>query len=123
MAKEKNTKKDSESKNKIIVNPKWDEDEKDNFLRLMENGTVEGLAYTAVQEAHNARKQTEALEEEKHHIRDAIKKMALGIVQLERILGIDIQQLAQDAMADELEKAFGVGRYAERQQGEDAFEG
>ena len=122
MAKEKNTKKDSEPNNKIIVNPKWNEDEKNNFLRLMENGTVEGLAYTAVQEAHNARKQKEALEEEKECIREAIKKMALGIVQLERILGIDIQQLAQDAMADELEIALGVGRYAERQQGEDAFE-
>ena len=122
MAKEKNTKKDSESENKIFLNPKWNEGEKDNFLRLMENGTVEGLAYTAVQEAHNARKQKEALEEEKECLREAIKKMALGIVQLERILGIDIQQLAQDAMADELEKALGVGRYAERQQGEDAIE-
>ena len=123
MAKEKNTKKDSGSNNKIILNPKWHEDEKYTFLRLMENGTVEGLAYTAVQEAHNARKQKEALEEEKQNIREAIKKMALGIEQLERILGIDIQQLAQDAMADELEKSLGVGRYAERQQGEDAIEG
>ena len=77
---------------------KWNDSESANYERLVgtcKDPAAEGLAYTAVMEMYHARVAKERHEEEKQRIRDAIDMIAEGIHELERILGISIEKMAE----------------------------
>lgn len=79
-------------------NPNWNINETANYERLIKtckDPAAEGLAYTAVMEMYHARIAEERHEEEKQRIRDAIDMIAEGVHELERILGISIEKMAE----------------------------
>ena len=101
--------KDKKSLSKALKggNRKWDETENHWYRQFLKTGTVEHLAYTAVQEAHLRRKAKEELDEKEKRITKAIKKMCLGLSTLEKELGIDIHKMAQECAEEELNAIIG----------------
>ena len=90
------------------ANPKWDETELHWYRQFLETGSVEHLAYTAVQEAHLRRKAKEELDEKEKRITSAIKKMCLGLSMLEKELGIDLHKMAMECAEEELNEILGT---------------
>ena len=86
------------------ANTKWDETELHWYRQFLETGSVEHLAYTAVQEAHLRRKAKEELDEKEKRITSAIKKMCLGLDMLQKELGIDLHKMAMACAEEELEE-------------------
>ena len=89
------------------ANHKWDETELHWYRQFLETGSVEQLAYTAVQETYLRRKAKEELDEKEKCIAKAIKKMCLGLHMLEKELGIDLRKMAQECAEEELEEVLG----------------
>lgn len=90
------------------VNSKWNDDELHWYGQFLKTGTVEGLAYTAVQEAHLRRKAKEELDEKEKRITSAIKKMCLGLYKLQKELGIDLHKMAMECAEEELNAIIGT---------------
>lgn len=90
------------------ANHKWDETELHWYRQFLETGSVEHLAYTAVQEAHLRRKAKEELDEKEKRITNAIKKMCLGLSMLEKELGIDLHKMAMECAEEELNAIIGT---------------
>ena len=90
------------------VNSKWNDDELHWYRQFIESGTIEQLAYTAVQEAHLRRKATEELDDQKKRITAAIKKMCLGLDMLQKELGIDLHKMAVECAEEELNEFLGT---------------
>ncbi len=91
-----------------MKHPKWNDGETASYERLVKtckDPAAEGLAYTAVMEMYHARKTGERYEREKQRIRDAMNMIAEGICELERILGISIEKMAQLNFQKRLDKA------------------
>ena len=89
-------------------NSSWDETEQHWYRQFLETGTVEQLAYTAVQESHLRRKDKEKLDDKEKRIMKAIKKMCLGLDMLQKELGIDLRKMAQKCAEEELEALIGT---------------
>ena len=93
-------KKNTQSKQTVSKTPtpnsSWDETEQHWYRQFLETGTVEQLAYTAVQESHLRRKDKEKLDDKEKRIVNAIKKMCLGLYVLQKELGIDLRKMAQE---------------------------
>ena len=62
-----------------MLNEAWSESEKAEYNRLCKEGTIEGLAYTAIQEIHNSRKLKESYKAEKLAYRAAFQKLGFAI--------------------------------------------
>ena len=90
------------------VNSKWNDDELHWYRQFIESGTVEHLAYTAVQESYLRRKATEELDDKEKHIMAAIKKMCLGLDMLQKELGIDLHKMAVECAEEELNEILGT---------------
>ena len=102
--------KNQKDKKKALVcaNLKWDETEHHWYRQFLETGSVEHLAYTAVQESHLRRKAKEELDEKEKRITNAIKKMCLGLDMLQKELGIDLRKMAQECAEEEFEAIVGT---------------
>lgn len=90
------------------ANTKWDETELHWYRQFLETGSVEQLAYTAVQEAHLRRKAKEELEDKEKCITKALKKMCLGLDMLQKELGIDLHKMAMEGAEEELNAIIGT---------------
>lgn len=90
------------------ANTKWDETELHWYRQFLETGSVEQLAYTAVQETHLRRKAKEELEDKERRITSALKKMCLGLDLLQKELGIDIHKMAMECAEEELNAIIGT---------------
>ena len=105
-------KKNTQSKQTVSKTPtpnsSWDETEQHWYRQFLETGTVEQLAYTAVQESHLRRKDKEKLDDKEKRIVNAIKKMCLGLYVLQKELGIDLRKMAQECAEKELEALIGT---------------
>lgn len=90
------------------ANTKWDETELHWYRQFLETGSVEQLAYTAVQETHLRRIAKEELEDKEKRITKALKKMCLGLDMLQKELGIDLHKMAMECAEEELEEIIGT---------------
>ena len=90
------------------ANTKWDKTELHWYRQFLETGSVEQLAYTAVQESYLRRKATEELDDKEKHIMAAIKKMCLGLDMLQKELGIDLHKMAVECAEEELNEILGT---------------
>lgn len=90
------------------ANPKWNDDELHWYGQFLKTGTVEQLAYTAVQESYLRRRTEELAKDKEKCITAALKKMCLGLSMLEKELGIDLHKMAMECAEEELNAIIGT---------------
>ena len=94
-----------------MTNPNWNDDELENYRRLVKTGNgkdpegIDGLAYTAVCEMYSSRVEREKNEKFRKVITDAMLEVFDGMRFIEEKLGVSLREMSDKYFKEKMERA------------------
>ena len=94
-----------------MTNPNWNDDELENYRRLVKTGNgkdpegIDGLAYTAVCEMYSRRVEREKNEKFCKVVTDAMLEVFNGMRFIEEKLGVSLREMSDEYFKEKMERA------------------